>query len=70
MHAIATAHGFADGNKRTSLLMLFLLYERSDYGLETREADRWDDVVVDVVTGEMSQAQLETFLRERTFRLE
>jgi death on curing protein len=70
LHAIATAHGFADGNKRTSLLMLFLLYERSDYGLETREADRWDDVVVDVVTGEMSQAQLETFLRERTFRLE
>jgi death-on-curing protein len=69
LHAIATAHGFADGNKRTSLLMLFLLYERSAYGLETRETDRWDDVVVDVVTGEMTQEQLELFLKDRTFRL-
>lgn len=70
LHAIATAHGFADGNKRTSLLMLFLLYERSGYGLETREADRWDDVVVNVVAGEMTQEQLELFLKERTFRLD
>lgn len=70
LHAVANAHGFADGNKRTSLLMLFLLYERSDYGLETREADRWDDVVVNVVTGEMTQEQLELFLKERTFRLD
>lgn len=50
--------------------MLFLLYERSDYGLETREADRWDDVVVNVVTGEMTQEQLELFLKERTFSLD
>ena len=50
--------------------MLFLLYERSDYGLETRKADRWDDVVVDVVTGKMTQKQLEVFLKERTFRLD
>ncbi len=69
LHAIATAHGFSDGNKRTSLLMLFLLYERSDYGLDTREGDRWDDVVVNVVTGEMTQEELELFLKERTSRL-
>ncbi|WP_157898194.1 type II toxin-antitoxin system death-on-curing family toxin [Yoonia vestfoldensis] len=70
LHGIATAHGFADGNKRTSLLMLFLLYERSHYWLQTRETDRWDDVVVNVVTGEMTQAQLEQFLKERTLRLD
>lgn len=70
MHAIATAHGFADGNKRTSLLLLFLLYERSDYGLETYEEDRWDDVVVNVVTGAMPQEQLEAFLQERTVLLD
>ncbi|MEP1612816.1 MAG: Fic family protein [Roseobacter sp.] len=70
LHAIATAHGFSDDNKRTSLLMLFLLYERSDYGLETHAADRWDDVVVNIVTGEMTQEQLELFLKERTFRLD
>ena len=70
LHAIATAHGFADGNKRTSLLLLFLLYERSDYGLETYEEDRWDDVVVNVVTGAMPQEQLEAFLKERTVRFE
>lgn len=51
----------------TSLLMLFLLYERSGYQLETRDDDRWDDVVVDVVTGAMTQEQLELFLKERTF---
>lgn len=70
LHGIATAHGFADGNKRTSLLMLFLLYERSGFALETRETDRWDDVVVNVVTGEMPQAELELFLKDRTFPLE
>ena len=69
LHAVATSHGFADGNKRTSLLMLFLLYERSDYTLETWEGDRWDDVVVDVVNGVMSQEQLELFLKVRTVRL-
>lgn len=69
LHAVATAHGFADGNKRTSLLMLFLLYERSDYALDTWEDDRWDDVVVDVVNGVMTQEQLEIFLMERTVRL-
>jgi len=70
LHAVATSHGFADGNKRTSLLMLFLLYERSGYGLNTGEGDRWDDVVVDVVNSTMSQEQLELFLRDRTFRLD
>lgn len=68
LHAVATSHGFADGNKRTSLLMLFLLYERSNYGLETKIGDRWDDVVVDVVTGAMTQEQLEIFLKERSVR--
>lgn len=69
LHAVATSHGFADGNKRTSLLMLFLLYERSQYALDTREGDRWDDVVVNVVNGIMTQEQLELFLRDRTFHL-
>ena len=69
MHAVATSHGFADGNKRTSLLMLFLLYERSGYGLETKNTDRWDDVIVDVVNGVMSQSELESFLKERTLNL-
>ncbi len=69
LHAIATSHGFADGNKRTSMLMLFLLYERSDYALDTRDGDRWDDVVVDVVNNVMTQEQLELFLKDRTVRL-
>lgn len=52
------------------MLMLFLLYERSNYALDTREGDRWDDVVVDVVNGAMTQGQLEQFLKDRTFRLD
>ena len=70
LHAVATSHGFADGNKRTSMLMLFLLFERSDYALETRLGDRWDDVVVDVVNGAMTQEQLGQFLKDRTYRLD
>lgn len=69
LHGVASSHGFSDGNKRTSLVLLLLLYERSGYGLETRDGDRWDDVVVDVVTGKMSEPQLEDFLRVRSFRL-
>ena len=65
LHSIATSHGFTDGNKRTSLLMLFLIYERSDYGLETR-----DDVVVNVVNGAITEEQLKLFLKDRTFPLD
>ncbi len=50
--------------------MLFLMYERSGYALETRENDRWDDVVVAVVNGTMTQDQLEIFLKNRTMALE
>ena len=66
LHAVATSHG----NKRTSMLMLFLLFERSDYALETRLGDRWDDVVVDVVNGAMTQEQLGQFLKDHTYRLD
>ncbi len=52
------------------MLMLFLLFERSDYALETRLGDRWDDVVVDVVNGAMTQEQLGQFLKDRTYRLD
>jgi death on curing protein len=33
LHGVASNHGFADGNKRTALLLLDLLLERSGYML-------------------------------------
>jgi hypothetical protein len=48
--------------------MLFLIYERSGYILETRQDDRWDDIVVDVVNGHMTEDELEAFLKDRTAR--
>lgn len=68
LHGVASSHGFNDGNKRTSWLLTELLFQRSDYELTLLDDDRLDDVVVNVVNGDMSQDQLELWLKVRTFR--
>lgn len=68
LHGIATAHGFNDGNKRTAWLCTALLYEQSGYILHTGAQDRVDDLVVDVVTGVIPQADLQSWLKDRTQR--
>ena len=42
MQAVATNHGFTDGNKRTSLILTLLLLDSSGYGLEP--IDRREDI--------------------------
>ncbi|WP_299740203.1 type II toxin-antitoxin system death-on-curing family toxin [uncultured Roseobacter sp.] len=68
LHGIATSHGFNDANKRTAWLAAEVLCWNSAYRLTLRAEDRIDDVVVDVVTGVMSQADLEKWFKARLSR--
>lgn len=68
LHGVATSHGFNDANKRTAWLVTEVLCSSSGYELTLRPEDRIDDVVVDVVTGAMSQDALESWFRSRLSR--
>ncbi|MEM6387923.1 MAG: Fic family protein [Pseudomonadota bacterium] len=68
LHAIATSHGFSDGNKRTAWLTTEVLIVNSGYLLDLLATDRLDDVVVNVVTGEMTQDQLVEWYKSRITR--
>ncbi|MEL6645995.1 MAG: type II toxin-antitoxin system death-on-curing family toxin [Pseudomonadota bacterium] len=66
LHGLATSHGFSDGNKRTAWLAAEILIANSGFRLDLLETDRLDDVVVDVVTGRMSQNELADWFKRRT----
>lgn len=55
VHSVASNHGFADGNKRTTLLLLGVLLDRSGYqlvGEGTEETGRAvEDLIVEVADG-------------------
>ncbi|WP_299548402.1 Fic family protein [uncultured Tateyamaria sp.] len=70
LHGLATSHGFNDANKRTAWLTTEVLCLNSGYDLAIHAGDRIDDVVVDVVTGAMSQTALETWFRARLSKLD
>ena len=65
LHGVASCHGFIDGNKRTSFLVTVVLIESSGYAFELSDTDRIDDVVVDVVTGAMTQEALASWFKAR-----
>ena len=68
LHGVATSHGFVDGNKRSAWLVTFVLIGRSGFVLHLSDADRIDDVVVDVVEGVMSEGALVEWFRVRLVR--
>lgn len=65
LHGIATSHGFNDANKRTAWLTTEVLIANSGFRLDMRPEDRLDDLVVDVVTGVVSQDALEMWFEDR-----
>ncbi len=69
LHGIAAAHGFNDGNKRTAWLLTEYLYLKSGYFLDIDDDEPIDDLVVAVVVGDMTQVQLQVWLKDRTVRL-
>jgi death-on-curing protein len=69
LHSMVGNHGFVDGNKRTAWLLVELLIDRSGYRLVLSDAERIDDLVVDVASGEVSFDQLTQWFKERLARL-
>ena len=65
LHAIATCHAFADGNKRTSWVLTMILIEESGHDLVLRSGESADDVPVDLIEGRTSQDDLVAWFRDR-----
>lgn len=72
LESIIGNHGFVDGNKRTAVVLLFLLYERSGYELVALGAEDFDsaleDFVVGIAAGGVARAEIEAWLRPRSAR--
>ncbi len=68
VHAIVCNHGFADGNKRTSLYLVELLVQRSGYEF-VEDDDVIADTIISVARGETGYEDLADWFRERLVRL-
>lgn len=75
LQSISTNHGFADGNKRTAIILIHLLLSRSGYRIVPfHNMDGPLDVVMEklvlsVVRRELTFAQLVEWFTERLHRL-
>jgi death on curing protein len=74
VQSMAGNHGFADGNKRTTLILLFTLLQRSGYGLRPIPGDKdlefaAEAMILDVVNHVLSLAQLIAWFKARLVRL-
>ena len=67
--SICRNHGFTDGNKRTAVLLLGLLLERSGYDLMPLPGEDIDDAIenlaVSVAKSQLSFDEIGMWLRER-----
>ena len=69
VESVCCNHGFADGNKRTTVLLLDLLLDRSGYHLKARAdediEEAVEELVISVANGQIGYQQLETWFKER-----
>lgn len=75
MESVATNQGFADGNKRTSVILMHLLLSRSGYrlvpaGTAPTLQDEVETAVLDIVNRDMSFADLVDWFKQRIQRIE
>ena len=64
VESVSRNHGFADGNKRTSLILLTLLLTRSGYKLLATNEEA-ENMVVDVVMKQLTFNELVVWFRVR-----
>jgi death-on-curing protein len=62
-HSLVTNHGFTDGNKRTALLTVHLLAERSGWTFVPGTEHEIDAMLVHVARGDLSFTEIETWYR-------
>ena len=67
-HSLVLNHGFTDGNKRTALLVVHLLIERSGWTLLPAAEREIDELLVTVARGQMRPAEIEVWYRARLVR--
>jgi death-on-curing protein len=69
LHAVATNHGFVDGNKRTALTLFYLLLDQSGYEFRKtstrQDEDDIEHLILDVTTRFLSYEELIGWLRVR-----
>ena len=72
IEAVVANHGFVDGNKRTALLLCYLLLERSGFGLrKTSTVTNEDDLehlIIDMTTHFLSVTEAAEWLKQRIYR--
>jgi death on curing protein len=73
VESVSRNHGFADGNKRTAIILLHTLLKESGYKLCPISKDEnietaIEQTVLDVVTGAITFDRLETWLQVRICR--
>jgi len=67
--SLVTNHGFVDGNKRTALIAVHLLLERSGWTFQRGTEDEIDDMFVAIARGELAMVEIETWYRARLARI-
>jgi death-on-curing protein len=67
-HSLVTNHGFTDGNKRTALLTVHLLIERSGWTFARGTEHGIDDMLVAVAKRELVFQDVESWYRARLRR--
>jgi death-on-curing protein len=69
---LATNHGFVDGNKRTALLTLHILLDRSGYTITAANDDALqhdlETLILNVVTRQINFEDLVAWVKERVRR--
>lgn len=72
VESLCRNHGFADGNKRTCLLLLMLLLDRSGYTLKRLgnedKNEATENLLLNVAAGQMSFDEIEKWIGNRLVR--
>ena len=73
VRSVATNHGFADGNKRTSLILMHLLLAKSGYRLvpdgEASVEDSAEQMVIDIIERRLDLDGVADWFKSRIRRL-
>jgi len=67
-HSLIMNHGFTDGNKRTALLVVHLLVERSGWTFVPHAEHEIDDMLVAVARGDLTIREIENWYHGRLAR--
>ena len=58
LDAMARAHGFSDGNKRTAVMLTLFMIRASGYDLSPISREKLDDVVVELLEGKRTMTSV------------